>query len=108
MLSKRQYWILTAVTALALATVVVNMGLFRGNLATQAEIAGRAQFVQQSAQLEVLHREMVRALAELSARNNDADLRELLAAQGITFSVNPAPAQAGRTAPAAPAAPARR
>jgi D-alanine-D-alanine ligase-like ATP-grasp enzyme len=56
--------------------------------------------VQQSLQLEGLYREIVRALAELGARNNDEQVRGLLQQHGISYTVNP-PAAA---APAAPAA----
>ena len=56
------------------------------------------QYVQQSMQLESLYREIVRALAELGARNSDQDVRALLQQQhGISYTVN---------APAVPAAPA--
>ena len=40
--------------------------------------------------LEPLYREMVKALADLSIRNNDVQLRELLAKQGITVPSNAA------------------
>ena len=68
--------------------------LFNGNRAAQAEVSSRAQYVQQTAQLEPLYREMVKALADLSVRNNDVQLREMLAKQGITLSANPPAAAA--------------
>jgi hypothetical protein len=58
----------------------------------------RAQYIQQSTQLETLYREMVKALADLSVRNNDRELRDMLAKQGITVSANP-PAAAAPPAP---------
>ena len=78
---------------------LANMVMFSQNRAAQAEVSGRAQYVQQAAQLEPLYREMVKALGELTVRNNDVQLRDMLAKQGITVSVNPA-------APAAPGPPA--
>ena len=92
MLKKREYWILTALAAIGLVLALTNMAIFGQNRQAQAEINARAQYIQQSAQLEPLYREMVKALADLSVRNNDVQLRELLAKQGITVSANPASA----------------
>ncbi len=98
MLKKNEFWILTGLAAIGLVLAVANMVLFSQNRTAQAEVTGRAQYIQQAAQLEPLYREMVKALAELAVRNNDAQLRDMLAKQGITVSLSPAPA-----APAAPA-----
>ncbi|MFO1198006.1 MAG: hypothetical protein U1E86_13665 [Burkholderiaceae bacterium] len=89
--------------AVAIVLAIVNAALFNGNRAAQADDNGRAQFIQQSVQLEGLYNEMVRALAELSARNGDEQLKAVLQGVGITFSVNGAAA-----APGAPANPARK
>jgi hypothetical protein len=97
-LERSQFWLLTAISATAALLVAVNAVLVRGNLATQADISARAQYIQQSLQLEGLYRDIVRALAELSARSNDNDLRALLQAHGITFTLNP-PAPAGSAPP---------
>jgi hypothetical protein len=58
----------------------------------------RQQYVQQSVQLEGLYREIIRALAELGARNNDQDVRAMLQRHGISYTVNP-PAAAGAAGP---------
>lgn len=100
MLKKGEFWILTTAALLLLALILVNMSLFLSNRSAQAEVNTRSQYVQQSLQLEGLYREMVKALADLSARNQDTQLKDLLAKQGITFTVNP-PAAAGSTTPAA-------
>ena len=94
MLKKREYWILTALAAIGLVLALTNMSIFGQNRQAQTEINARAQYIQQSAQLEPLYREMVKALADLSVRNNDLQLRELLAKQGITVSANPPTANA--------------
>ena len=99
MLKDWQYWTLTAITAVSVVLVVANMTMFVNNRATQAEVNARAQFLQQTVQLDALYREMVKALADLSVKNQDKDLRALLAAHGITVNVptppSPAP-EAGR------------
>jgi hypothetical protein len=98
MLKKNEFLILTTLAAVGLLLVIGSMVMFSQNRAAQAEVGGRSQYIQQAAQLEPLYREMVKALADLAVRNNDAQLRDMLAKQGITVSANPAPA-----APAAPA-----
>jgi type VI protein secretion system component VasK len=89
MLKPWQFGTLSALAVIALVLVIANVVLFSSNRAAQAEVAGRQQFIQQSVQLETLYQQMVHSLAELSAKNNDAQLKSVLAAQGITFSVAP-------------------
>ena len=91
MLKKNEFWILTVLAAIGLLLAIANMVMFSQNRAAQAEVSGRAQYIQQAAQLEPLYREMVKALADLAVRNNDTQLRDMLAKQGITVSVNPTP-----------------
>jgi hypothetical protein len=98
MLRKTEFWILTVLAAVSLLLAVTNMVLFGQNRQAQAEVNSRAQYIQQSAQLEPLYREIVKALADLSVRSNDGQLRELLTKQGITVSASPPP-PAGAAAP---------
>jgi uncharacterized membrane protein len=91
MLRKSEFWILTLLAALGFALAIANMILFGQNRQAQAEVNGRAQYVQQTVQLEQLYRELVKALADLSLRNNDSQLRELLTKQGITLTAPPQP-----------------
>ncbi len=93
-MTRLQYWIVTSLAALCLAIMVLNVTLSTLNRSRQAEVAQRQQYVQQSVQLEGLYREIVRALAELAARNNDDDVRVLLQRHGISYTVNPAAAPA--------------
>jgi hypothetical protein len=97
MLRRWEYWFLT-LPALAIAVLVgANITLFNANRAAQAEVAARGQYIQQTTQIEPLYREMVKALADLSVRNNDRELRDMLAKQGIT--VSPVPPAAAPPAP---------
>lgn len=88
MLNKSQFFLLSALGVAALILAVINIVLFTGNRGVQNEFATRAQYIQQTQQLEPLYQSLIRSLAELSAQQNDAQLRELLASQGITFTAN--------------------
>ena len=103
MLKPWQFNLLTALGALALLLALANGVFFTQNRAAQADVNGRAQFIQQSVALEGLYRDIVKALAELAVKNNDTQLMQMLSAQGINVSVNaPAPAAAPAAPPAAP------
>ena len=98
-MSGLQYWIVNALAAVCLLALGSNIWLTTANKSAQTDLALRQQYVQQSVQLEALYRDLIRALAELSARNNDADVKAMLARHGITYSLSPAaqaPAAAGR------------
>lgn len=99
-MTRIQYWIAVALGAACLAAMAANLTLGWSNQSSRADIGQRQQYVQQSVQLEGLYREMVRALAELSARHGDEALRALLQRHGI--NVNPsAPAPAAAAPPKA-------
>jgi hypothetical protein len=89
-LARWQFWVTTVVALLVAVIAGYDMMLFGQNRLIQADLARRSQYIQQSAQIEPLYREMIAALADLSARNQDKALGDLLSTQGIT--VNP-PAQ---------------
>ncbi|MCK6370075.1 MAG: hypothetical protein L6Q83_01915 [Gammaproteobacteria bacterium] len=94
MLERSQFWILTAIGAVAFVLAPVNMTLFLVNRGQQAEAASRAQFIQESVALENLYREIVQALADRAARTRDEELRALLAAEGFNLSFDAPPAGA--------------
>jgi hypothetical protein len=100
MLKTYQYWLLTVIAALSLLLVIVDITMVNRNQALRGEVESRAQYIQQSVQLQVLYQDMVKALADLAVRNKDDQLRDLLTREGISITVNP-------PASAAPAAPAR-
>ncbi len=89
-MTRVQYGISTLLGALCLAVLGANVTLALLNKLAQGEVAMRQQYVQQSVQLEGLYREIVRALAELGARNNDEGVRAMLQRHGISYSVNAA------------------
>jgi|SRR5450432_127404 len=91
MLKQWEFWTVTTLALLAAIFVVTNMFLFTNNRSAQAEVSGRQEYIQQTVQLEGLYREIVKALADLSVRNQDADLKGLLTSQGISVTINNPP-----------------
>ena len=83
---------LTLLSAGGLALVVINIILFDGNRALQAENAERQRYINDTVRLNQLNSQLIKVAAETAATQGDEQLRALLAANGITFEVNPAPA----------------
>ena len=92
MLKSYQYWILSLIAALGLLLMILDIVDVQRNQTLGNEVQGRAQYIQQSVQLQNLYQEMIKALADLSVRNKDDQLRDLLSKEGINVKVNP-PAQ---------------
>jgi hypothetical protein len=84
--------ILTALGALMIVLVLVNILLSLGNQSLRAEVNERQQFLTQSMQLEGLHREIITVLATVALKTNNDQLKSLLASQGINFGQPPPPA----------------
>lgn len=99
MLKSYQYWILSVIAALGLLLMILDIIYVNRNQTVRAEVEGRGQYIQQSVQLQGLYQEMIKALADLSVRNKDDKLRDLLNQEGINITVNP-PAQTQAAAPA--------
>jgi hypothetical protein len=77
------------------------MIFFTRNQALQGDVNSRAQYIQQTVQLEGIHREIVNAIANLAVRYKDDALKTILAQQGITINVSqPQPMVAPPSAPA--------
>ena len=87
-MNRIQFGLLTLLSVAIAATVATTLVMASGNRTLQGEVNARQQYVQQSVQLEALYREIVRALAELGARNNDAQVRDMLQRHGITYTLN--------------------
>jgi hypothetical protein len=87
-LKQWQFMLLTALAAISMVLAIANIVLFTGNREAQNEFSTRAQYIQQSQQIEPLYQGIVRNLAEVSAKTGDAQISQLLTAQGITFTVN--------------------
>ncbi len=88
-LKRSEYWALNVLALLALAIWVANVWLANGIQALQAEANANQQVLNQAAQLDGLNNQLAQALATASAQTGDADLRALLADNGITFTFTP-------------------
>jgi uncharacterized protein YneF (UPF0154 family) len=91
MVKPLQYWVLSTLGGLCALLVLVNIGLFSSNRGLQREVNERAQYIQQTVQLQALYQQMARALADLSIRNQDEQLRAILSKQGISVTAKPQP-----------------
>ena len=101
MLKPWEFWTLTVIALLAAIFAGANMVLFTNNRATQAEVAGRQDYIQKSVQFEGLYREMVKRWRIFRSATLDQELRGLLANHGISVTLPPpAPAIAPASPPA--------
>ena len=90
MLTRWQFWVLTLLAVASVMFIGANIWRFSANRQLQADVAQRAQYVQQTVPLEALNREIVAALAQLAVRNKDDQLRALLTSLGLTVTETPA------------------
>jgi CHASE1-domain containing sensor protein len=82
---KAAYWASVLLSALALLLLVSNVALVNSNRNLQAEISQRQTAINSGINLSQLNNSLVQALADASIKNDDKDIRDLLAAQGITI-----------------------
>lgn len=88
MLNKTQHGLLFLLALASLILVLFNIVLFYSNQKMSGTVAGRQQYLQQSDQLQGVYQPMINSLANLAAKNNDSQIRDLLSSQGITYNVN--------------------
>lgn len=94
-------WALTALAVIACLLAAINVFLSSANRSLQIEANQRQQFINQTGQLSALNNQIINALANAAAQSNDEDIRAMLAAQGITYTLNQPPAAAAPGEPAA-------
>jgi hypothetical protein len=101
--SKLTYWGSVVFSTLALILIVANISLSNSNRALQVDVSQRQSEVAGGQTLSQLNQSLVQALAEAAYKNNNVQLRDLLATQNITLKSDPsAPtATAAKPAPAA-------
>jgi predicted Holliday junction resolvase-like endonuclease len=81
--SLKRIGFLSPLAVLILILVLVNVLLTFGNQSLRLQLAEQQQFINQSLQMEALHREIVQTLASVAVKRNDEQLKSLLASQGI-------------------------
>lgn len=86
MLKKSEYLILLIVSIVFAVLILSNVFFERSNRSFQNNLAQRQAYIQQSVQLEGLYVEIIKAIAELSERSEDRDLRQVLTNQGMTIT----------------------
>ena len=87
---KLTYWGSVILSALSLVLIVVNISLSNANRTLQADVAQRQQAVTSGQTLSQLNQGLVQAMAEAAYKNNNTQLRDLLATQGITLKTDAA------------------
>ena len=87
------WWGITALSVVAFLLVIWNILLTFDIQDRQVQVNQRQQFINQSVQLSRANQVLINTLAQIAAKNSDAEIRNLLADNGITFSIsNPAQA----------------
>lgn len=80
-----------ALGALALLLAVATVVLSSGNRNLQATLSEGQSKVARMQTLANLNNSLIQMLAKAAADNNDKNIRQLLANNGITYNVNSAP-----------------
>jgi hypothetical protein len=81
---KVAYWASVTLGALALLIVVTHIVFTSSNRTLQAEVNQNQLKINSAVNLSQLNKSLVQALADASVKQNDKDIRDLLASQGIT------------------------
>jgi hypothetical protein len=101
------FWAATVLAGLSLVLVLVNGFLARGNQSARQEVNQRQLSIDEWAREGRQNQDLIQLLVAASARGNDTAIRDLLARNGITFSVSQpaAPTGEGAASPAGANAP---
>jgi hypothetical protein len=83
------YWGSVIFSAVSLVLLVVNISLANTNHALQVDVQQRQAVVNSGPTFSQLNQALVQAMAEDAVKNNNTQLRDLLASQGITLKSNP-------------------
>lgn len=92
MLKIVEHRILCVLGAASVLFVAVNIWLFMSNRSASASVNARTQYIQQTTPIHDLYQEMAKALAELSIKNHDDQVRTMLSGEGFTINQTPAKA----------------
>jgi hypothetical protein len=89
------YWGSVVLSLTTLVLLVAEISLFGGNRALEAKINERQITINRGVNLGQINQTLVQMLADATVKNNDADIKNLLAAQGITIKPTAASAKPG-------------
>jgi hypothetical protein len=84
------YWATVLFSAVALVMLVVNISFSSAIRAKQSDISQRQSAISSAQALVQLDQGLMRAIAEVSQKNNDSQLRAVLEAQGVSLGEKPA------------------
>jgi hypothetical protein len=89
MTEKILYWTSVAGAFVALLLLIGNIILISGNRQMQEEVGRRQAIIGNAGNLSNLNQSLAQALAEVAVKGKDSQIRDLLAAQGITVREQP-------------------
>ena len=88
-----KFLILATLATLCVLLTGVNLLLVADVRTQQTNVATRQQYINESIPLARVNSQIIQTLANMSARSNDAAIRDMLARHGVTFtSSQPGPA----------------
>lgn len=82
----RKVWVLAILVGVCVVLTLVNLRLAAGVRDLRTNVAERQQFISESIPLAHVNNQIIQTLANMSARSNDADIRNMLAQHGVTFT----------------------
>lgn len=91
---KITYWASVVLGAGALLLLVTNISMINSNQKTQRDVSDRQQAIARGNNLSQVNQSLVQLLVTSSIRDSDTQIKDLLAAQGITIKPQGAPAAA--------------
>jgi uncharacterized protein YpmS len=100
-------WKFAVLFVLALGTIVLlalNLSLSDRNRARLKEVTERQQFIDQTVSINRFSAPFIQGLAQLAAQENDPQIRQVLADNGVTFTVPEGAPQPAADTPAEAAA----
>ena len=99
---KITYWAAVAFGALALVLLVLNVSFINGNRSLQDQLSQRQAVISRGQTLSQVNQGLVQALASAALKEDDKQIRDMLAGQGITLK---SPAASADAAPVSAPAP---
>lgn len=84
MTDKIVYWVAVFFSLMSLMLFVADMSLVNGNRDIQSAAEQRQAVINAGANLVQLNQNLVQTLADVALKNDDGDILDMLAAQGIS------------------------